>query len=113
MGSSQSTADFMLDQMSQAGTVTARKMFGEYGLYYEGKMVAVVCDDQLFIKPTAGGREYIGTPTEVQPFPQAKTWFLMDGEQLEDRAWLAQLVRITACELPQPAPKKPKKPKQQ
>ncbi|MFD2365071.1 TfoX/Sxy family protein [Pseudoduganella sp. GCM10020061] len=110
MGSSQSTADFMLDQLSQAGPVTARKMFGEYGLYFEGKMVAVVCDDQLFIKPTPGGRTYIGTPVEVQPFPQAKTWFLMDGEQLEDRAWLAQLVRITARELPQPAPKKPKKP---
>ncbi|HEY1043141.1 MAG TPA: TfoX/Sxy family protein [Telluria sp.] len=109
MGSSQSTADFMLDQMSLAGTVSARKMFGEYGLYYEGRMVAVVCDDQLFIKPTDGGREYIGTPTEMQPFPQAKPWFLMDGEQLEDRAWLAQLVRITASELPAPAPKKPKK----
>lgn len=109
MGSSQSTVDFMLDQVSQAGTVTAKKMFGEYGLYHEGKMVAVVCDDQLFIKPTAGGRTYIGTPNEVQPFPQAKTWFLIDGEQLEDREWLAQLVRITAWELPQPAPRKPRK----
>ena len=108
MGSSQSTADFMLDQMSLAGPVSARKMFGEYGVYYEGKMVAVVCDDQLFIKPTVAGRAYIGTPTEAQPFPQAKSWFLMDGEQLEDRAWLAQLVRITACELPQPTPKKTK-----
>jgi TfoX/Sxy family transcriptional regulator of competence genes len=109
MGSSQSTIDFMLDQVSQAGTVSARKMFGEYGLYFEGKFVAVVCDDQLFIKPTPGGRSYIGTPTEQSPYPQAKPWFLIDGEQLEDRAWLAQLVRITASELPQPAPKAKKK----
>lgn len=105
MGSSQSTADFMLDQLSQAGGVTARKMFGEYGLYLDGKMVAVVCDDQLFIKPTEGGRSYIGEPQEVAPFPQAKGWFLMDGEQLEDREWLAQLVRITAHQLPPPKPK--------
>lgn len=105
MGSSQSTADFMLDQLSQAGPITARKMFGEYGVYLDGKMVAVVCDDQLFIKPTESGRSYIGTPQEVSPFPQAKGWFLMDGEQLEDREWLAQLVRITANGLPPPKSK--------
>lgn len=100
MGTSQSTIDFLLDQMSLAGTITAKRMFGEYGLYLDGKFVAVACDDQLFVKPTAGGRRHIGTPTEAPPYPQAKPWFLVDGDGIENREWLAQLLRITAAELP-------------
>jgi TfoX/Sxy family transcriptional regulator of competence genes len=34
-------------------------MFGEYGLYSSGKMVALVCDDALYVKPTAAGRAFI------------------------------------------------------
>ena len=42
MGSQQSTVDFVLDQMSAAGAVSAKKMFGEYGVYLDEKMVALV-----------------------------------------------------------------------
>ncbi len=52
MASSQGTVDFIVEQMASAGTVSARKMFGEYGIYCDGKMVALVCDDRLFVKPT-------------------------------------------------------------
>jgi DNA transformation protein len=37
MSSQQSTVDFILDQISAAGDVSAKKMFGEYGLYCNGK----------------------------------------------------------------------------
>ncbi|UGQ46440.1 TfoX/Sxy family protein [Massilia endophytica] len=108
MASHQSTMDFILDQMHGAGGVTAKKMFGEYGVYLDGKMFAVVCDDQLFMKPTAAGKAYIGEPEMVQPFPQAKPYFLIPGDQCEDSAWLSELCRITAAELPLPKPKKKK-----
>lgn len=112
MGTSQSTIDFLVDQMSHAGPITAKRMFGEYGLYLDAKFVAVACDDQLFVKPTDAGRAFIGTPTEAPPYPQAKPWFLIDGDRVEDREWLAQLVRITASELPVKPPKarRPKAP---
>ena len=105
MGTSRSTIDFLIDQMSQAGPITAKRMFGEYGLYLDTLFVAVACDDQLFIKPTHAGRAFIGTPTEAPPYPQAKPWFLIDGERIEDREWLAQLLRITASDLPVKPPK--------
>ena len=108
MASKQSTADFLVDQAARAGEVSARKMFGEYGVFCDGKMVAVVCDDQLFVKQTAGGRAFIVTPLEQQPFPRAKNYFLIDGERWDDAAWLCELLRITARELPMPAPKKKK-----
>ncbi len=111
MASQQSTVDFLLEQMAAAGLVSARKMFGEYAVYCEGKMVALVCDDQLFIKPTPAGRVQIGAVEEAQPYPQAKPWFLISGDHWDDADWLADLVRITAAALPAPKPKAPKKPR--
>ncbi len=81
MGTRQGTVDFLLRQM--AGAVSARKMFGEYALYCEGKLVALVCDDQLFLKPTAAGRRLLGTPEEQPPYPSAKPCFVV-GEDFWD-----------------------------
>jgi TfoX/Sxy family transcriptional regulator of competence genes len=111
MTSSASTIEFILDQAGAAGGLTAKRMFGEFGLFSDGKMVAVICDDQLLVKPTAGGRAYCGPIDEVAPYPGAKPYLLVDGERLEDRAWLSELIRITTFELPTPKPKKPAKPK--
>ena len=54
-------------------------MFGEYVIYSGEKIVALVCDNQFFVKPTAAGRAFIGTPVEAPPYPQAKPWFLIEG----------------------------------
>ena len=55
MSPKQSLADFIIEQIENAGTVSARKMFGEYGIFCNGKMVALICDDQFFVKPTIAG----------------------------------------------------------
>ena len=100
MASRQSTVNFLLEQMADAGSVEAKKMFGEYTLYCDGKIVALVADDQLFIKPTAGGKAMIGDFVEGCPYPGAKPCLLIPGDRWEDRDWLARLVKLTAAELP-------------
>ena len=89
-----------------AGDISARKMFGEYGIYCDGKMVASVCDDQLFVKPTASGRAFIGRIVEESPYPGAKPNFLISRKQYENPQWLSELIRITAMEVPLPKKKK-------
>jgi len=84
-------------------------MFGEYALYVGPKVVALVCDNQLFVKPTAAGRVLLGTPVEAAPYPGAKSCFLID-DQLDDAAFMAALIRVTGRDLPIPMPKKPKAP---
>lgn len=81
MASRQTTIDFILEQIADAGAVSAKKMFGEYGIYCDGKMVALVCDDQLFVKPTESGRSFIGNITEGVPYPGAKACFLIAGDK--------------------------------
>ena len=56
MASSQEFVQYAADQSSGAGRITYRKMFGEYGMYCDGKIFALVCDDQFFIKITNAGK---------------------------------------------------------
>jgi DNA transformation protein len=106
----QNTIDFLLDQLSKLGEVSTKKMFGEYCLYLSGKPVGLVCDDQLFLKPTKAGAELITKVVEAPPYPGAKPHLLITADQWEDSEWLCELVRATDRELPLPKPKI-KKPK--
>ncbi len=106
MTTKKSTIDYLLEQLADAGIVSARKMFGEYALYCDGKVVALVCDDELYVKPTKVGKEIIDNVQEAPPYPGAKPYYLITGDQWEDADWLADLIRLSAAELPLPKPKK-------
>ena len=107
MASDQTFVDFIVDQIENAGEISAKKMFGEYGLYSGEKLFGLICDNKLFIKPTQAGRAFIGDVVEAPPYPGAKPSFLIE-EKVEDRTWLSELVRISVAELPVPKPKKKK-----
>jgi TfoX/Sxy family transcriptional regulator of competence genes len=108
MASDQKFVDFIVAQIQKAGTITAQKMFGEYGIYSNEKIFGVICDNKLFIKPTKAGRAFIGDPTELSPYEGAKPSFLIE-DKIEDSDWLSELVRVTVKELPAPKPKSRKK----
>lgn len=110
MASDQAFVDYVCDQIRGAGSISCRKMFGEYAIYCEGKVVALVCDNQLYVKPTVGGRSLAEPITEAPPYPGAKAHWLM-GDALEDAVRMGQLIRITESELPAPKPKKAKQAK--
>jgi len=110
MASDHSFVEHIAEQIQNAGVITYRKMFGEYAIYCDGKVVALVCDNQLFVKPTVSGKAYIGEVVEAPAYPGAKPSYLIESG-LDDSEWLSGLIRITALELPLPKPKKPKKSK--
>jgi len=108
MASRQSTVDYVLEQITSAGTVSARKMFGEYGIYCDGRMVALICDDLFFVKPTVAGRNFAAGCEEAPPYGSAKPCLLISEDRLEDSEWVSELVRLTTQEIPLPKPKRPK-----
>jgi DNA transformation protein len=66
-----------LDLLSLAGPVTARSMFGGYGLYLGGSMFGLLDDDDIFLKTdelsrgafvTAGCRQWV-YPSPKGPMP--------------------------------------------
>ena len=100
-------AQFITDQLSGLDTVTTRRMFGEYALYANGKVVGLICDNRLFVKPTEAGRTFIGDPVMAPAFSGAKPSYLIE-DGLDDRRWLAELISLTANELPPPKIRKRK-----
>ena len=98
---------YVADQLAGAGTVTYRKMFGEYGMYLDGKIFALICNDQLYIKITEAGRRLMPELETAPPYEGAKDYFLF--EEIDNKELLNEFVRATWEELPVPKPKKAKK----
>ncbi len=110
MSTTQQTVEFICAQSGLAQRISARKMFGEYALYVDGKVVALVCDDTLFVKPTAMGAAVLGAVDLQPPYPGAKPHFCIT-EQLDDREMLQRVLLLTAEAMPTPKAKAPAKSK--
>ena len=107
MASSPDFVNFICEQLEGLGAVRSRKMFGEYGVYCDGKIVGLICDDQLFIKRTEAGAALLPGCPEAAPYQGAKPHFLI--EDPENQEELVRFLRATWEELPFPKPKKPRK----
>jgi TfoX/Sxy family transcriptional regulator of competence genes len=107
MASDEKFVAFIRDQMAGAGPISARKLFGEFAIYCGDKVVAFVCDNQLFVKPTSAGKALLGHPSLAPPYPEAKPHFLIDD--VDDGELLSSVILATARELPAPKPKAAKK----
>ena len=57
MPTSKEFTDYVLDQLSGWGDVTARRMFGGAGLYRDGKMFGLIADDEVYLKVDDSNRE--------------------------------------------------------
>lgn len=99
---------YVCDQIGDGQEVSYRHMFGGTTLYSKGKVVALICDNQLFVKPTEAGRSFIGNVIEAPAYEGSKNFFRI-GEEIDDPDWLTELIRRTEQELPRPKPRKKKK----
>jgi len=104
MASSADTVQYICDQVGLGRRLAFKKMFGEFALYLDGTIVALVCDDQFFLKPTEKGRDFLGEVKEAAPYPGAKSYFLLTVE-LDDPDRLREAVLVTAKALPEPEQK--------
>ena len=95
MASHAAFVEYVAEQMQQAGSIRSKKMFGEYGLYCDGVFFAVICDDQLFVKPTSQGEAAFPRLPKAPPYEGAKDYLL--AEDVDDRDGLTRLVQVT-CE---------------
>ena len=96
MATDQSTVDYILEQLASVGSARARKMFGEYALYVNEKVVGLICDNQLFIKFTDGGKKFAeGHYTEGRAYPGAKPSMNVTDE-IDNGEFLRELVVVTA-----------------
>lgn len=106
MASSSDFVQYVADQCSGAGEIVTKKMFGDYGIYCNGKIFGLICDDCLYLKPTKTGQALLRSVDLRPPYQGAKDYFFI--ADVDDRDYLSQLVAVTCKELPEPKAKKRK-----
>ena len=107
MASNSDLVQYIVDQCSSAGNIEARKMFGDYGLYCNGKLYGLISDNGLYIKPTEECKGLLKDIVMRPPYDGAKPYFYI--EDIDNSDYLAHIVRTTCNALPDPKPKKKKK----
>lgn len=107
MASNPDFVQYIVDQCGGAGHIEARKMFGDYGIYCNGKIFGLICDNGFYVKPTDSGRKTLKIEDMRPPYDGAKPHFYI--EDVDDRDYISSLVRTTCAELPEPKPKKTRK----
>lgn len=106
MSSKPEFVEYVAEQCRGAGEITYKKMFGEYGLYCNGKIFALVCDDEFFVKITDEVKAQYPELPEKPPYDGAKNYFLI--EDVDNAEFITELVTATYNALPEPKPKTPK-----
>jgi len=108
MATDLSFVEYVIEQSQLGARLTYKKLFGEYALYLNGKVIALLCDNSLFIKPsepTAGLTEHL---PQGFPYPGARLYPVGD-QLLDEPERLQELLVATEKHLPVPKPKKARK----
>lgn len=100
MASSAATVEWIVKQISGAGEITAKKMFGEYGIYCDDKIIGLVCNDHFYVKRTEEGYAFWGKHEEAPPYKGAKPLLVFCEEEMHKKAKLVELIQITYQHLP-------------
>lgn len=106
MASSLDFVHYICQQIDDAGIIAFRKMFGEYTIYCNGKVIGLICDNQFFVKKTVAGVSILPNCKEASPYTNAKPCFVIDS--VDDKELMTKLIRATYQELPNPRLKKKK-----
>ena len=91
--------DFILEQLSELQEITYRRAFGEYMIYYKGKVAAYLCDNRLLVKPLPSAVRMMPDASHEPPYEGAKDMLLV--ENVDDRDFLTALFTAMKPELPE------------
>jgi TfoX/Sxy family transcriptional regulator of competence genes len=111
MATQAETVEFILDKLGDRRRFATRAMFGEYALYADGKTVALVCDDLLYVKilPASAALEDL-CETDA-PYPGAKPHYVVTEDQLSEIDALPRILCAVAAALPAKKARKARKSK--
>ncbi|MBQ9138370.1 MAG: TfoX/Sxy family protein [Alistipes sp.] len=104
MACSADFVQYVIDQCSDAGSITVRKMMGDYCIYCDGALFGLICDNTLFVKVTEACKDLLHNPTLRPPYAGAKEY--LEITDIDNRDLLTAIIRITLKNLPTPKTKR-------
>ena len=105
MSTSKEYHDYVMENLSLAGSVSSRRMMGEYIIYYNGKIVGDICDNCLLMKITPAAEKLLPDAERAYPYEGSKTLMLVIDD-VENYSLMAELLEGISSQLPEPKTKK-------
>ena len=109
MASNADFVQYIVDQCSGAGEIAVKKMMGDYCIYCDGILFGLICDNNLYIKPTEEGATQLKEVILRPPYPGAKPHFYIND--IDNRDYLTAILRATIPALFNSKSKSKSKPK--
>ena len=101
MATRKETVEFLLAKLGQPKRFAARAMFGEYALYADGKVVALICDDRMYVKLLPASNELEALCEKGEPYPGARPHYIIEEGQLSTLPTLPRILCAIAESLPE------------
>lgn len=105
MATSKEFHDYIMENLQRAGNVSSRKMMGEYIVYYQDKLVGMICDNCFFLKPTETVLQFLPDAQRVYPYEGCRTLMVM-VEEVENGERMSQILNKMYLEIPEPKKRK-------
>ena len=109
MSTRKDTVALILQKLGSSDHYSARPMFGEYALYAADKVVALICDDRLYVKIVPASNELEEACERGEPYSRAKPHYIIDEGQLSTIDTLPAILFAIADGLPTKKKKAPRK----
>ena len=94
--------DYALDLLGGISGITSKAMFGGHGIYRNGKIFAIIADDELYFKAGEESKEFFEAE-ESHPFTYKRmgktyrmNYWLVPEKIMEDREKFAEWVDIAS-----------------
>lgn len=108
MSTQKETVEFILEKLDDKRFAT-RAMFGEYALYADGKVVGLICDDQLYVKIVPASLDLENICEKDEAYPGSKLYYVVEEGELTKMKHLSEILFDIAKSLPEKKKKKIKK----
>ena len=99
--------EYVRERFSAAGDIVIRAMMGGYLVYFNGKLIGDICDNELFLKRTPTSDRLLADSELRFPYEESKT-LMHVFDRFEDTDLIVELLESMYLELPEKKPKKAK-----
>ncbi len=92
--------EYVRERFSAAGDIVIRAMMGGYLVYFNGKLIGDICDNELFLKRTPTSDRLLADSELRYPYEGSKT-LMHVFDSFEDTDLIAELLEGMYAELPE------------
>ena len=99
--------EYVRNSFSESGDIVIKSMMGGYLVYFSGKLIGDICNNELFLKRTPTSDRLLADSELRYPYEGSKT-LMHVFDSFDDKALILELLDGMYAELSEKKPKKAK-----